>query len=205
MQPRESSTETLPGPEPHERRRDKRYLTILRVGTLIVDGHRELCLVRNISAGGLMAHVLSPLLPGRRVAVELKTNQQIEGAVSWTREPYVGIAFDRPADVAELLTNPPVLENGWRPRMPRVEIDRMATLRAGARLHWVSAIDISQGGAKVETDQPLEPGTEVVLAFDHFRPLSGVVRWRADGIAGIRFNQVIPFGELAAWLKSRKA
>ena len=32
-------------------------------------------------------------------------------------------------DVAELLANPPVLDNGWRPRTPRVEIDRMATLR----------------------------------------------------------------------------
>ena len=44
-------------PPPRERRRQARHLTILKVGTLIVDGGRELCLIRNISAGGLMAHV----------------------------------------------------------------------------------------------------------------------------------------------------
>ncbi len=43
-------------PQP-DRRRQTRHLTILRVGTLIIEGRRELCLIRNISAGGLMAHV----------------------------------------------------------------------------------------------------------------------------------------------------
>src|SRR3712207_7884086 len=46
-------------PQP-DRRRQARHLTILRVGTLIIDGRRELCLIRNISAGGVMAHVYSP-------------------------------------------------------------------------------------------------------------------------------------------------
>ena len=45
-------------PMPDEKRHFSRYLTILRVGALIADG-RELCLIRNISAGGLMAHVYS--------------------------------------------------------------------------------------------------------------------------------------------------
>jgi hypothetical protein len=188
-------------PRPGERRRDQRYLTILRVGTLICHDRRELCLVRNISAGGLMAHVYSDYRSGDRVAVELKTNQQIEGAVSWTREANVGITFDAPIDVAELLNNPPVLGNGWLPRLPRIEIDRMATVRAGADIHWVSAVDISQGGVKVETDRRLDEGAEVVVTFDHLRPIPGVVRWQKDSVAGISFNQLIPFTELAGWLK----
>ena len=44
-------------PPPPERRRGQRHLTILRVGALTIDGTRELCLVRNISAGGVMALV----------------------------------------------------------------------------------------------------------------------------------------------------
>lgn len=188
-------------PQPPERRRNERHLTILRVGTLICEDQRELCLIRNISAGGLMAHVYSALDAGRRVTVELKTNQQIQGLVVWTDGANAGIEFDAPIDVAELLANPPVLENGWRARMPRVEIDRLATLRAGARTYWVQARDISQGGAKVETERPLDEGAEVVLTLDGFRPVEGVVRWQNDGQCGIRFNQVIPFGELIGWLK----
>ena len=100
-----------------------------------------------------------------------------------------------------LLANPQLLDNGWRPRTPRVEIDRMATLRAGARTHWVHARDISQSGVKVESDQPIEPGTEVVLTLEGFRPVPGVVRWSAGGHCGLAFNQLIPFSELIAWLK----
>lgn len=187
-----------------DRRRDIRHLTILRVGTIHVGDRRELCLVRNISAGGLMAIVCSPLEPGDRIAVELKTNQQIAGTVSWAREQTIGVAFDDKVDVAEVLSNPAMLDNGWRPRMPRVPVDRMATLRAGARTYWVSTRDISQGGVQVEADQPLDIGGETVVTLENFRPIAGVVRWRRDNVVGISFNQVIPFHELTGWLKQRQ-
>ncbi|MBV9882835.1 MAG: PilZ domain-containing protein [Sphingomonadaceae bacterium] len=188
-------------PLPPERRADERLIKILRVGTLIIDGRRELCLIRNISAGGVMAHVYSPLSPGQKVTVELKATQPVSGHVVWIREANAGIQFDAPVDVAELLANPQVLDNGWRPRTPRVEIDRMATLRAGARTYWVHARDISQSGVKVETDHPPATDTEVVVALEGFRPLPGVVRWSTEASCGIAFNQLIPFGELIDWLK----
>src|SRR5258708_6129900 len=90
-------------PSPPERRLGERHLKILRVGTLVLNGRRELCLIRNISAGGLMAHVYSMVMPGQIVSVELKTNQQISGRVVWTRGHNAGIQFDAEVDVAELL------------------------------------------------------------------------------------------------------
>lgn len=188
-------------PPPPERRASERFLKILRVGTLLLDGRRELCLVRNISAGGLRAHVYSALEPGRRVGVELKAREPVSGRVVWVCEADAGIEFDQAVDVAALLANPAVLDNGWRARTPRVEIDRMATLRAGARTHWVHARDISQSGIKVEIDNPPPPGTEVMVALEGLRPLAGVVRWRSRAACGIAFNQLIPFGELIGWLK----
>ena len=188
-------------PPPPERRRDQRHLTILRVGALIAGAERELCLIRNISAGGLMAHVYSHHEKGDRVAVELKSDHQIPGHILWVDDSNVGIAFDEPIDVEELLANQGTLDNGWRPRPPRVEVDRLATLRCGARIHAVNTRDISQGGVKIETDQPIEPGSDVVLMLDRFRPIHGVVRWCSNGSAGIAFNQVIPFHELMAWLR----
>ena len=190
-------------PQPPERRRQERHIRILRVGVLFVDGRRELCLIRNISSGGLMAHVYSTVVPGERVTVELKTNQQVSGRIVWARDSNAGIAFDSPVDIAELLANPPLLDNGWKPRAPRVEIDRPATLRSGARTRWVKSRDISQSGIKIETDEPLEVGGDVVVTLEHFRPLAGVVRWQSGPVAGIEFNQLIPFGELIDWLKPR--
>jgi hypothetical protein len=189
-------------PLPPERRGDERLIKILRVGTLIIDGRRELCLIRNISAGGVMAHVYSKLSPGQPVTIELKATQPVGGHVVWMREANAGIQFDTPMDVAELLANPAVLDNGWRPRTPRVEIDRMATLRAGARTYWVHARDISQSGVKVECDHPPAADTEIVIALDGLRPLAGIVRWSSETACGVAFNQLIPFGELIEWLKS---
>jgi hypothetical protein len=187
-------------PRPPERRRDQRHLTILRVGTLVVEGRRELCLIRNISAGGLMAHIYSPLKLGDQVAVELKTNQQIPGRVVWVEETNAGIEFDTVIDVVETLANPPVMDNGWRPRMPRVEVERLGTLRAGATVYWVTARDISQGGVRLEYDGSLGEGADVVLALEGFAPVHGVVRWAREGECGVSFNQVIPFTQLMGWL-----
>jgi hypothetical protein len=192
-------------PQPPERRRATRHLTILRVGALIGPNGRELCLIRNISAGGLMAHVYSNHALGAAVAIELKSNQPVPGTVVWADQSNLGIEFDQPIDVEEMLSSQAALESGWRPRLPRVEVDRLATLRCGARLYGVNTRDISQGGVKVETDQPLEVGREIVLTMEKFRPVAGVVRWCRDGLAGIAFNHLIPFHELMEWLRPEGA
>lgn len=190
-------------PDPPERRNDERHIKILRVGILVVDGRRELCLIRNLSAGGLMAHLYSNMHPGQRVTVELKTNQQVSGTVVWVRDANAGVAFDTQVDIGELLANPPVLDNGWRARSPRVEIERLATLRADGRTLWVNVRDISQSGVKVETDEPLAVGSDVVVTLDSFRALAGVVRWQAGSSAGIAFNGLIPLRELIDWIKNK--
>ncbi|HEY0028904.1 MAG TPA: PilZ domain-containing protein [Allosphingosinicella sp.] len=192
-------------PQPGERRRDPRHLTILRVGALIAAHGRELCLIRNISAGGLMAHVYSQHACGETLAVELKAGEPIHGHVAWADQSNIGIKFDDQIDVAAMLSNNSLLENGIQPRLPRVEVDRLATVRCGARLCGVNTRDISQGGVKVETDAPLDVGAQIVLTMERFRPLQGVVRWCGGGLAGIAFHQLIPFGELMAWLIPERA
>lgn len=196
------SLSNLP-PRPPERRRQPRHITILRVGAIIIDGRLELCLIRNISAGGLMAHIYSLAVEGQRVAVELKSNYRISGTISWVEGSNVGIRFDAPVDVEDLLASQNIMDNGWRPRLPRVEVDRLATVRVGSRVYGVSTRDISQGGVKIETDAPFEEGADVVLMLDKFRPIHGVVRWYSEGLCGIAFNQVLRFQELIDWLRSR--
>jgi PilZ domain len=190
-------------PKPPERRQGLRNLTILRVGALIVDGRRELCLIRNISAGGMMAHVYSVLPVDKEVQVELKTNEGIPGRVLWMEESNVGVEFHQPIDVAEMLASHAALENGWRPRLPRVEVDCLGELRIGSATYPVNTCDISQGGVKIELDRAIPKGSDAVLVFEKLRPVHGVVRWYHEGQAGIGFNQVIPFHELMAWLRSK--
>jgi len=190
-------------PSPPERRHGERHLKILRVGVVTVDGRRELCLIRNISAGGVMAHVYSSVRPGQVVTVELKSNQQLKGQVVWVREANAGIAFDTPVDIGELLANPPVLDNGWRARSPRVQVDRVATIRINGQSHWVNVRDVSQSGTKIETEETLEIGADIVVTLENYRPIAGVVRWQSEQAVGIAFNGLIPLRELIDWIKTK--
>src|SRR4051794_31401977 len=103
-------------PEPAERRDDERYLTLFRVGTMMINDRRELCLIKNISAGGMMVRPYCKLAVGDRVSIELKRGEQIPGAIGWIRGDSAGIEFDERIDVVELLATS---MEGPRPRMPR--------------------------------------------------------------------------------------
>jgi len=197
--PKEETIFSFSEAAPADRTDHARRLTTLRVGTIMIGGRRELCLIRNISAGGLRAHVYSPLEIGQKVSVELKTNQQTSGVVTWVREASVGIEFDAPIDVADLLSQSDA--DGWQPRMPRVEVDCLGDLRIGSRVYPINTCDISQGGVRVEIDHPLRIGDAVVLSLQKWRPIQGMVRWYQEGQGGISFNQVIPFQELMGWIR----
>ena len=189
-------------PEASERRTGERHLSLLRVGTLTIGDRRELCLIRNISAGGMLIRAYCAIENGTRVAIELKQGESIGGVVRWTRDECVGLSFDEPIDVIALLTSS---EDGPRPRMPRVEIDCTAWVRVGANVHRTRAIDISQGGLKIEFRGVFPIKSEVVVSIAGLDPCPGMIRWNADGTCGITFNRVIPLPVLVAWLQDGRS
>ena len=103
-------------PAPIDRREADRKLTLFRVGSMIIDGRRELCLIKNLSAGGMMIRAYCAIAVGTRLAVELKCGQAVEGTALWVKGDVVGVEFDSPVDVVELLATS---MEGPRPRMPR--------------------------------------------------------------------------------------
>jgi len=71
-------------PAQPDRRQGERYVSLLRVGALITNGRRELCLIRNISAGGMMIRPYSTVAAGARVSVELKHGESLTGTAQWS-------------------------------------------------------------------------------------------------------------------------
>jgi hypothetical protein len=119
----------------------------------------------------------------------------------WEADSNVGIAFDEKIDVPDLLATSKLLGDGRRARRPRVQINRLAKVRCGAEVYFVEAVDISQGGVKIATEEDLPVDGDVVVTLDGFRPLPAIVRWAGGGHCGISFIQVIPIAELCEWLR----
>lgn len=188
-------------PAPDDRREGERHLTLFRVGTMLVEDRRELCLIKNISAGGAMLRLYSEGVSlGQRMTVELKCGQPLKGMVAWVHSPNVGLVFDKPIDVIAMLSQN---EDGPRPRMPRIETNSFCTLRDGANIVRARACDISQGGIKVETTSDFARHAEIVVSLPGLPPQPSTVRWTSDGCAGITFNRLLPLPLLIDWLKAR--
>lgn len=184
-----------------DRREGERHMTLYRVGSILVESRRELCLIKNISAGGMMIRLYCSIGDGTPVTVELKSGQPISGRISWTRDQNAGIAFDQPIDVIDILST---TMDGPRPRMPRIETNCHAMLREGSNVVRVQACDISQGGLKIRTETLLPQGADVIVTLPGLEPQPGIACWTENGFAGVTFNRLLPLGELVAWLHQRR-
>ena len=188
-------------PRPAERRDGARHLTLFRVGTMILGEERELCLIKNISAGGMMLRVYRTMWIGQELTVELKCGDSVRGRVSWVRDQQIGLTFEEPIDVVAMLSQN---EDGPRPRMPRIETQAFVTVRNGASTFRLRACDISQGGIKIAAGETLRRGTDVVVSLAGLEPQPAVVRWADEGFAGLTFNRLLSLPTLIAWLQAQR-
>lgn len=191
-----------PGTRP-ERRGEKRHVALLRVALLHVGESKDLCVVKNISASGLAVRVYRDLASGAKVQVEFRSGELLEGSVVWKRDQEVGIVFPKTIDVEAVLASTWTIQPGRRRNLPRIDISCEGRLKRGAETHEVVLQDISQGGARVRTDGLVDPGG-VVVSLPGLPPVSGVVRWSSDAMAGISFNDCLPFEALARWIQKHR-
>ena len=188
-------------PAQPDRRRGDRYVSLLRVGALVIEGRRELCLIRNISAGGMMIRPYSPIPAGARVSVELKHGEAVSGIAQWSDRGLTGVTFDSTIDVLALLSPS---ETSARPRMPRIELSCSARLRVDGDLSVARVVNISQGGICVTARAKLPIDADVIISLPNLPPAAGVVKWAEEGQYGIGFNRVFKVDELMGFLREQQ-
>lgn len=197
----QSSASAVPEPGlAHDQRADQRFTTLFRVARVVTDsGGQYLCLVRNIGAGGLMLETYAPFDTGTAVRIEPKGCEPLNGTICWVKDRNAGVAFDSPIDVAAYLHAHQLATALETPRGPRLTVGRRARLRVGPMWHLVQLIDLSQKGAKIESDLPMELDASVELMVENLAPLSGRVRWVQENRLGIEFSSAIALADLAGW------
>jgi hypothetical protein len=188
-------------PQQDDRRNDERHLSLLRVGALLIDGRRELCLIRNISAGGMMIRPYSVIASQTPLSVELKQGNTVSGIAQWSDNGLIGITFDTPIDVVALLSG---TGDGPQPRMPRIELSCTATLRHDGDVFRARVVNISQGGIRVNSDSELQLDADVVVSLAGLHAAAGVVKWKDGNDYGVGFNRVFPVHELMQFLQEQQ-
>ena len=183
-----------------DRRLGPRHISVLRVGRAVWNGADQLCVVRNISVGGLMFECLHPPAIGQRVAVELRSDKQMTGIVRWVKEGSAGIEFDQRVNVELILREERNSLLRVRPRAPRFA--RRGTVRLIGEGEPVTGdiIDISIGGLSCRTDQPLRRGEPIVASLEGIGATNAELRWQKGDVAGIRFEKPLPWRAFELWL-----
>jgi hypothetical protein len=190
-----------------ERRHGARHIAVMRVAKLHTRHGEELCLVRNISAGGLMANVWSDLTIDDPLTAEFKSGHRVAGKVVWRRENRIGMQFDGDADLATVLGGDEDPAPGFHPRAPRINISARGRLRCGARYYAVDLRDISQGGARITSADPdvwEKIDGAIVLSVTGLPPIEGTARWHDASNAGLAFNTPIPLDTIARWIAANR-
>lgn len=191
---------SMPETDEEHRRSERQVVTVRWVAKMCGEKGQELCLIRNISTGGVMANIYSPHEVGEKISLEIRSGHRLDGEVVWMRDGCVGVRFDDPIDVAEMLKSASADRNGLRTRAPRIEVYGRANIKVGNRIYSVDLCDLSQGGVKVTLPEPIKAGEEAVVSISGLEDRKSLIRWQKDGRAGLSFVRPISFDLLVEWL-----
>ena len=188
--------------KPRERREAERHHTVRFTAKLTDDCGETLCLLRDISAEGMKANIYTDLHVDEEALVEFPNGQRIASKLVWAREGEAGFRFVQPIDLDRLL-HPTSKDPPRRP--PRIHFETVARLVCGMESKLVRVLDISLGGAKLETGPVGLSGDHVTVQFDGLPTKGAWIRWTDGRRIGVQFDCPMSFDELCTWLNARRS
>jgi hypothetical protein len=184
-----------------ERRGSPRFRTLFRVAQVRRAHDVGLWRVRNISDEGMMLLTSVPVQKGEKLSIMLSDSVALAATAIWWDGERCGVAFDAPIDCAALLEALGEEQRAPGHRPLRLPIDTRALAYCDRGLHTVRLSDISQHGAGFRHDGCFRPGMATKLHFETGEEYRGVVRWNANGRAGIFLVEPIPCEKLESALR----
>lgn len=182
-----------------EERQSERTATMLRPVVFQASGIFGFCMVRNLSEGGMMGQVFSPLDEGSDITLFLSDDFRVAGQVRWSDGVQIGVEFDESLDVSRTLAKIGRTQVGKHSaRAPRLPLELGGDIYIGHRRVDFILQNISQRGLRVRA--PLHSiGEKVDVSLSNFGTRKALVCWIRDGSVGLNFLTPIPFRELASW------
>jgi hypothetical protein len=183
-----------------EQRQGHRYTLLLRAAKLVTRAGEFLCLVRDVSDGGLKARLFHPLELRETCEIELGSGGRIALECAWQRGGQAGFRFMQgPIEVHRLID-----ESGPFPkRHLRLRLNRPLPIRVTSNglAEAGQLCDISQHGGAIAVDRRLPLHAQVRIDAVELPALHARVCWRRGGMHGLVFQESFRLDELAqlAW------
>lgn len=181
----------------------ERFTLMLRVAKLVSSNGEYPCVIRDVSATGVRLRLFHALPAERHLALFLGNGECYFIENVWDHDREAGFRFSAPIDVRAFMT-----ESSKHPkRQVRLGITLPAILSIRDFSAPVVIRDISQQGARLESDRPLAIDQHVRLKAHGLPEIFASVRWKAGVSHGVVFQQCFRLDELAklAWSTAEPA
>lgn len=171
-----------------DQRAAQRFTLILRAAKLLTETGEYLCVLRDVSSGGLRLRLFHPLTLPPSLKIELTGGEQYRLDLAWQDGEQAGCQFtDGPVDTDRLLE-----EAGPFPKRSirlRLHQPLAVTLHSDGSAVEAELHDISQFGAALSCAERLAVGQQFELDAPGLGQLTARVRWRRGALYGLVFEQ----------------
>jgi hypothetical protein len=193
-------------------RLEDRHRNLVEQANVVFRRRRISVGVVNVSSrGAMLASDIEPRI-GEKIDILFTPDNKTKSVVRWVREGRVGIEFleetifwetgasfrYEPATPQQQADDEAEAAHAYQLREPRQRLLRSGTLHWGNVSIPVRLRNISGGGAQLESERMLQPGSEVELDLGEGGCKSAEIRWSSDGQVGLRFFDDFDFEALAA-------
>jgi len=177
-----------------ERRGAARVTVMIRPAKLVADSREFLCVVRDVSEGGLKLRLFHDLPRHRHLTIEFENGERHAIRLVWQTGDLVGCHFIGEVDLPRLIA---AHEGPYPRRQPRLQVAVDAVLCTGGLRTPITLRDISQRGGAVDCPGWLMIDELVRIESDVLPTIHAKVRWRRPPRYGVVFEQTFRLEELA--------
>lgn len=177
-----------------ERRAASRVTVMIRPAKLIADNREFLCVVRDVSEGGLKLRLFHAMPPHQHLTIEFENGERHAIRLVWQNGELAGCHFVGEVDLPRLIA----AHHGPYPRrQPRLQVEVAAMLCTGGLRTPITMRDISQRGAAIDCPGWLMIDELVRIESEVLPTIHAKIRWRRPPRYGVIFEQTFRLEELA--------
>jgi hypothetical protein len=184
-------------PPIHDQRSGTRFTQVLRAAKLVGQGREYLCILRDVSQGGVKLRLFHALPEVRPLEIELGDSARHPIEPVWQRGDLAGFRFvGGPVALPELLG----MAGPFPRRSLRLRAELPVTVSGLDGTHAATLRDISLDGARIDCARVHPLAARLVIRSGQLPAMSGRVRWRRGEAHGLALERHFALDELARLL-----